>query len=308
MLFQFVRKFLFFVMIRHHFVRCPKLNRKRRLWYVFNATNHHRQHLTAHCFSLGIYWKMKVSVLASALLIGNAAAYSSFTAKRSSISNVGQRNNLVQSSSRNVGASIKMEDFGLFSGTSLGFDNLWGDNEVISEVGIEKRLNQDGLRYRLNRTEKEADEVGRLADLPGFEVNLPIIGKTYLGPPKVESIWEAIGFTATSNNEARQAEKLKAIEKAKTATKGVKGGKGAEIRGEWLDKYGYPRLVGSGGIFYADQLSTDKEPMGGFNMGKSGRIWPIPEVVEKGAYGGDKGWGMKKKGTAVDGLPKAKKI
>ena len=160
----------------------------------------------------------------------------------------------------------------------------------------------------MNKTEKEADAVGRLYNLPGFTVNLPIIGETYLGPPKVESIWEALGFTATSNNEARQKEKLKAIEYARNANKGVLGGPGKEIRGDWLKKYGYPRLVGSGGIFYADQLSTDKEPMGGFNMGKSGSIWPVPDVVAKGQYGGTKGWGMKKKGLAVDGLPPEKEI
>ena len=160
----------------------------------------------------------------------------------------------------------------------------------------------------MNRTPEECAEVGRLMDLPGFEVNLPLIGKTYLGPPSVGSIWEALGFTATSNNEARQQEKLKAIEKARGATKGVKGGAGAEIRKSWLDKYGYPRLVGSGGIFYADQLSSDKEPMGGFNMGKSGQIWPVPDVVKSGNYGGAKGWGIKKSGKTVDGLPKADKI
>lgn len=253
---------------------------------------------------------VKVSGLALLLVVGSASAYSgSFTATRSPIRTVGKSNNFKSSNRRHVGASIKMEDFGLFKGKgALDYSSFWEGSEVISEVGIEKRLNQDGLRYRLNRTEKEADEVGRLMDLPGFEVNLPLIGKTYIGPPKVASIWEALGFTATSNNEARQLEKMKAIEKAKTAKKGVLNGKGAEIRKEWLDKYGYPRLVGSGGIFYADQLSTDKEPMGGFNMGKSGRIWPIPEVVEKGAYGGDKGWGMKKKGTAVDNLPKSDRI
>lgn len=252
---------------------------------------------------------VKITALACALLAGNAAAYSSFTAKRNPISNLGQPKSVTATPARrNVGSSIKMEDFGLLKGTSFSFDALWGDNESISEVGLEKNLNKEGLRYKMNRTEKEADEVGRLMDLPGFEVSLPLIGKTYLGPPKVASIWEALGFTATSNNEARQAVKLQAIEKARTATKGVKGGAGAEIRSKWLDKYGYPRLVGSGGIFYADQLSTDKQPMGGFNMGKSGRMWPIPEIVEKGAYGGEKGWGMKKNGPAVDNLPKAKKI
>jgi hypothetical protein len=131
----------------------------------------------------------------------------------------------------------------------------------------------------------------------------------------VASIWEALGFTATSNNEARQLEKKKAIEKCRSAKDGVRGAwlepnpmeeKGAALRGKWLEKYGYPRLVGSGGIFYADQLSTDKEPMGGFNMGKSGNIWPVPEVVARGQYGGNKGWGMKNVELTIDGLPKAK--
>merc|ERR1712151_494139 len=163
-----------------------------------------------------------------------------------------------------------------------------------------------------NRTEKEADEVGTLLGIPGFEVNLPLIGKTYLGPPKVASIWEAIGFTATSNNYARQLEKKKAVEKCKTSKSGVDenqtmfgpGGGGAEQRKKWLDKYGYPRLVGTGGIFYADQLSTDKAPSGGFNMGKSGSIWPVPKVVKEGQYGGSMGWGMKKIGKAIDNLDK----
>jgi len=247
---------------------------------------------------------MKCSAAAIVLAASGASAYS---VNRSTIRQLGQKNVAAQSS-RRAGSSMKMEDFGLFKNTGIGFEDIWDGQEVISEVGLENRLNQDGLRYRLNRTQKEADEVGRLGDLPGFTVSLPLIGKTYLGPPKVASVWEALGFTATSNNEARQAEKIKAIEKARDAVKGVKGGKGKEIRSEWLDKYGYPRLVGSGGIFYADQLSTDKQPMGGFNMGKSGTIWPVPDVVAGGTYGGDKGWGMKKKGTAVDGLPKVDKI
>jgi hypothetical protein len=154
----------------------------------------------------------------------------------------------------------------------------------------------------MNRTPKEEDEVGPLLNLPSFTVNLPIIGETYLGPPKVASIWEALGFTATSNNEARQREKIKAIEMAREAKKGVRNGPGKELRASWLKKYGYPRLVGSGGIFYADQLSTDKVPMGGFNMGKSGQIWPVPDIVKQGAYGGNKGWGQKKSGGTVDGL------
>jgi len=234
---------------------------------------------------------------------GSASAYS--VPNRSTLRSMGTKS-IPTSSSRRVGASMKMEDFGFLKNTGIGFGDLWDGNEVISEVAIEKKLNEDGLRYRLNRTNQEADEVGTMYDLPGFTVNLPLIGETYLGPPKVASIWEAIGFTATSNNEARQQEKLKAIAKAREAKVGVKGGAGAEIRKGWLDKYGYPRLVGSGGIFYADQLSSDKEPMGGFNMGKSGQIWPVPDVVKSGNYGGKKGWGMKKSGPSVDGLPKVK--
>jgi hypothetical protein len=199
---------------------------------------------------------------------------------------------------------IKMEDFGFLKGSGIGFEDCWDGQEVISEVGLEKALNKEGLRYKMNKTPEEAAQYEPLLGLPGFTVNLPLIGETYLGPPRVESIWEAIGFTATSNNEARQAEKMKAIEKARGATTGVKGGEGATIRSKWLEKYGYPRLVGSGGIFYADQLSTDKEAMGGFNMGKSGSIWPVPKNIAKGQYGGAKGWGMKKNGKAVDGLDK----
>merc|ERR1712207_95821 len=103
-----------------------------------------------------------------------------------------------------------------------------------------------------NRTDKEMEEVGKLFGLPSVQLNLPFFGKVYLGPPSVESIWEALGFTATSNNEARQKEKLKAIEKARGATKGVMGGAGAESRQKYLEKYGHPRLDGTGGIFYAD--------------------------------------------------------
>jgi hypothetical protein len=246
---------------------------------------------------------MKVTAAVALLAISGASAYS--IPSRSSLRSLGTKT-VGNGQSRQVGASLKMEDFGLFSGTKIGFDDLWNGEECISEVGLERRLNKDGLRYKMNRTPEEAAEVGPLMNLPSFTVNLPLIGETYLGPPSVASIWEAIGFTATSNNEARQAEKIKAIAKARDSTKGVLNGPGKEIRAEWLEKYGYPRLVGSGGIFYADQLSTDKTPMGGFNMGKSGSIWPVPENIAEGQYGGVKGWGMKKVEKTVDGLPPAK--
>merc|ERR1719384_191406 len=246
--------------------------------------------------------------LAIASAVGGASAYS---VNRSTLRSLGQKS--LGGAPRQVRTNthdMKMEDFGLLKGTGYGFDDLWGGegNEVISEVGVERSLNSAGLRYKMNKTPEEvkAAGIGPLLGLPGFTLNLPIIGETYLGPPRdKESIWEALGFTATSNNEARQNEKIRAIEKARNAKKGVRLEPGGpKARAAWLEKYGYPRLVGSGGIFYADQLSTDKEAMGGFNMGKSGSIWPVPEVVQKGQYGGAKGWGMKKRGTAVDGLEK----
>jgi len=235
---------------------------------------------------------MKVTAALALAFVGGTSAYS---VSRSSIRSLGQKN-VAASSRRNVGASIKMEDFGLMKGSGLGFDDLWEGQQCISEVGLEARLNEDGLRYKMNKTPEEASVCEPLFGLPSIEVNLPLIGQTRLGPPRVDSVWEAIGFTATSNNDARQEEKLKAIEKARM-------GDTSGTRAKWLEEYGYPRLVGSNGIFYADQLSTDKEPMGGFNMGKSGSIWPVPENVASGQYGGAKGWGMKAKGPAVDNLP-----
>merc|ERR1740124_689196 len=49
-----------------------------------------------------------------------------------------------------------MEDFNLFKGTGIGFEDLWDGNDVISEVGLEKSLNKEGLRYRPNKTKEEA--------------------------------------------------------------------------------------------------------------------------------------------------------
>lgn len=63
----------------------------------------------------------------------------------------------------------------------------------------------------------------------------------------VTSIWEALGFTATSNNEARQQAKMEAAAQAAVDKEGK--------RMKYLAKYGYPRLVGTSGIFYADQVS-----------------------------------------------------
>ena len=163
-------------------------------------------------------------------------------------------------------SKITMEDFGFLKNTGIGFDDLWKDNPVISERALEKELNKEGIRFRMNRTEKECEEIGSLwRDIK--------IGPITLKGPRVLTIWEAFGFTATSNNEARQKCKLEAQANASEDPRG--------LRAKHLGKYGYPRLVGTNGIFYADQLSTDTEKMGGFGMNKSGVIWPVPEIVSQ---------------------------
>ena len=163
-------------------------------------------------------------------------------------------------------SKITMEDFGFLKNTGIGFDDLWKDNPVISERALEKELNKQGIRFKMNRTEKECEEIGSLwRDIK--------IGPITLKGPRVLTIWEAFGFTATSNNEARQKCKLEAQANASEDPRG--------LRAKHLGKYGYPRLVGTNGIFYADQLSTDTEKMGGFGMNKSGVIWPVPEIVSQ---------------------------
>ena len=163
-------------------------------------------------------------------------------------------------------SKITMEDFGFLKNTGIGFDDLWKDNPVISERALEKELNKEGIRFRMNRTDKECEEIRSLwRDIK--------IGPITLKGPHVLTIWEAFGFTATSNNEERQKCKLEAQENASQDPRG--------LRAKHLGKYGYPRLVGTNGIFYADQLSTDTEKMGGFGMNKSGVIWPVPEIVSE---------------------------
>jgi len=52
---------------------------------------------------------VKVNALACALLVSNAAAYSSFTAQRNPLRNLGQKSVVASSAGRSAGASIKME-------------------------------------------------------------------------------------------------------------------------------------------------------------------------------------------------------
>ena len=123
-------------------------------------------------------------------------------------------------------ASLKMEDFGLLKGTPFDFGREWTKDgmteqqkgsieECMSEATMEKYMNDNGLRFKMNKTAKEREGLKLFGGLlPEFEVNIPILNVDLkVAAPEVESIWEAIGFTATSNNAARVAEKQKAVAK-----------------------------------------------------------------------------------------------
>eukprot|EP00633_Aureoumbra_lagunensis_P003394 CAMPEP_0197290924 /NCGR_PEP_ID=MMETSP0890-20130614/10317_1 /TAXON_ID=44058 ORGANISM="Aureoumbra lagunensis, Strain CCMP1510" /NCGR_SAMPLE_ID=MMETSP0890 /ASSEMBLY_ACC=CAM_ASM_000533 /LENGTH=210 /DNA_ID=CAMNT_0042763301 /DNA_START=67 /DNA_END=699 /DNA_ORIENTATION=- len=168
---------------------------------------------------------------------------------------------------RVAGRRIVMEDFGILKGTPFSFGNEWQGEDAISEVKLEKYLNKEGLRYKMNKTEKERAGL-KLFDGPEIKFTIPILNvDVNITPPEVESIWEALGFAATSNNEARQNEKRKAIAKEKEAEMKYK-----DLLDFWKDKYGYQKYV-PGTWFYADQLSTDADDLkatSGFRMRKGG--------------------------------------
>ena len=119
-----------------------------------------------------------------------------------------------------------MEDFGLLKGTPFDFGREWTKEgmteqqkgsieECMSEATMEKYMNDNGLRFKMNKTAKEREGLKLFGGLlPEFEINVPFINVDLkVAAPEVESIWEAIGFTATSNNAARVAEKQKAVQK-----------------------------------------------------------------------------------------------
>ena len=140
---------------------------------------------------------------------------------------------------------MKMEDFGLLKGTPFSFGEEWKGEEVLSEAKLEKYLNKQGLRYKMNKTEKERAGL-KLFNIPTIKFTIPGINvECNIGSPEVESIWEALGFTATSNNAARQAEKKKAIQKEKDAEEKYK-----DLLTFWKDKYGYQKYVPGTSSFY----------------------------------------------------------
>jgi len=153
------------------------------------------------------------------------------------------------------------EDFGLMSGTPVGFDDEHGESpEVLSEINLRNYLGDKGLRFKLTKTDAELEAEGGEAVRPKMKLGpFQLFSPTWSAGPM-----EALGFTATSNNAARRQEKAKAIAKTLALKE-----KYADVQKQWLSKYGYKRFVGD--WFYADQLSSDDETStGGFNMKKGG--------------------------------------
>merc|ERR1719362_1791204 len=181
-------------------------------------------------------------------LLALALGASALTTSRSKLPTAPRR---TASSSR-----IAMEDFGLLKGTVFDFGKEWtrSDGKIedcLSEATMETYINKNGLRYKMNKTDKEREGLKLFGGLlPEISVMIPgINAELNVKAPQVESIWEAMGFTATSNNARRVEEKLKAVEKEKKNAEG----KYADIVGYWKEKYGYSKYY-PGSWFYYDQL------------------------------------------------------
>ena len=88
--------------------------------------------------------------LALALLVGSVSAYTH-------TSFMGARSALASGRAAAGRSALRMEDFGFLKSTGIGFDDLWEGNPVISEAKLEQVLNEQGLRYKMNKTAKEAE-------------------------------------------------------------------------------------------------------------------------------------------------------
>ena len=110
-----------------------------------------------------------------------------------------------------------MEDFGLLKGTAFDFGKEWTKEgasgpgsieDCLSEATMETYMNKNGLRYKMNKTEKEREGLklfgGLLPEIrftvPGLNVDVNIVA------PQVESVWEAFGFTARGGTEGGPGE------------------------------------------------------------------------------------------------------
>jgi hypothetical protein len=186
---------------------------------------------------------------------------------------------------------VVYEDFGLLKGTPFDYGKEWskegagpggaGTNieDCLTEATMETYMNKNGLRYKMNKTAEEREGLKLFGGLlPEIKFNVPFLNvDVNIAAPEVESIWEAIGFTATSNNARRVEEKQKAV--AKEAANAEKWG---TILQYWKEKYGYSKYY-PGSWFYYDQLSSDPDEngrgqintpadrkMSGFRMRKGG--------------------------------------
>jgi len=186
---------------------------------------------------------------------------------------------------------VVYEDFGLLKNTPFDYGKEWskegagpggaGANieDCLTEATMETYMNKNGLRYKMNKTAEEREGLKLFGGLlPEIRFNVPFLNvDVNIAAPEVESIWEAIGFTATSNNARRVEEKQKAV--AKEAANAEKWG---TILQYWKEKYGYSKYY-PGSWFYYDQLSTDPDEngrgqintpanrkMSGFRMRKGG--------------------------------------
>ena len=201
-----------------------------------------------------------------------------------------------------------MEDFGLLKGTQFDFGKEWTKEgasgpgsieDCLSEATMETYMNKNGLRYKMNKTDKEREGLKLFGGvLPEFQFTVPGLNvDVNIVAPQVESIWEALGFTATSNNAARVMEKDKAVAKEKANAEG----KYKALLDFWKDKYGYVKYY-PGSWFYYDQLSTDDAniPTGGTIGSRE-----IPGEEGRGAIGTpirkNSGFRMRKGGYYLDG-------
>mmetsp|Transcript_22649 Transcript_22649/g.28206 ORF Transcript_22649/g.28206 Transcript_22649/m.28206 type:complete len:133 (+) Transcript_22649:182-580(+) len=105
----------------------------------------------------------------------------------------------VRSRIRKQSNYVKMEDFVIFKGTKeLAYGEVWSREPVISERKLEKYLNQEGYRYKMNPT-KEERQGKKLFDFPEMEFSLPLNINIKISPPQVSSFFQAIGFDSTKD-------------------------------------------------------------------------------------------------------------
>merc|ERR1711924_416030 len=115
-------------------------------------------------------------------------------------------NRLPSAPRRTTTASLKMEDFGLLKGTVFDYGREWTKSgmteqqkgsleDCMSEATMEKYMNDNGLRFKMNKTAKEREGLKLFGGLlPEFEVNIPILNVDLkVAAPEVESSGRPLG-------------------------------------------------------------------------------------------------------------------